>query len=131
MRCSLVLLYSSTVKALNKTTCSLEGYNSYLNSKLRVHNSHQHLYKFITIVKKANLDRLDDINEFAHGRRKYEMDPLYKLRIETLQDLAKDYKECRKTDKEKLMYLDAIVSVQMYDYNDDPDMLDNPNSYTP
>ena len=59
------------------------------------------------------------------------MNTLYAERIEKLQDLAKTYKTCRKTDAEKLKYLDAIVSVQMWEYNDDPEMLDVPSSYQP
>ena len=116
-------MYFSTLNGENKTTCSLEGYNRYLNSKLTVRNSHKNLYKFVSIVNETNLDRLDDIEEFGNRRRVYSMDKDYADRIETLQGLVKSYKD-RKTNDEKLRYLDAIVSVQMWQYLDDPDLLD-------
>ena len=116
-------MYFSTLNGENKTTCSLEGYNRYLNSKLTVRNSHKHLYKFVSIVNETNLDRLDDIEEFGNRRRVYSMDKDYADRIATLQGLVKSYKD-RKTNDEKLRYLDAIVSVQMWQYLDDPDLLD-------
>ena len=58
------------------------------------------------------------------------MDDKYFGRIETLKHLVKTY-PTRKTNKEKLNYVDAIVSVQMWEYVDDPDQLDDPSSYQP
>ena len=58
------------------------------------------------------------------------MDDKYFGRIETLKHLVKTY-ATRKTNKEKLNYVDAIVSVQMWEYVDDPDQLDDPSSYQP
>ena len=81
------------------------------------------MYKFVSIVNETNLDRLDDIEEFGNRRRVYSMDKDYADRIATLQGLVKSYKD-RKTNDEKLRYLDAIVSVQMWQYLDDPDLLD-------
>ena len=95
-----------------------------------MNNSHKNIYKFVTILKQTNLDRLDDIQEFSSGKRQYKMDDKYFGRIETLKHLVKTY-PTRKTNKEKLNYVDAIVSVQMWEYVDDPDQLDDPSSYQP
>ena len=59
------------------------------------------------------------------------MEPKYAKRIQKLRSLVTTYKKQRKTDDEKLRYLDSIVSVQMWEYVDDPDMLDKPESYQP
>ena len=109
----------------------MEGYNRYLNSKLTVRNSHLNLYKFLTILKETNEDRLDDIKEYGKGDKEYKMEPKYKARIDKLKNLVDTYKANRKTNDEKLRYVDAIVSVQMWEYVDDPDMLDNPETYQP
>ena len=109
----------------------MEGYNRYLNSKLTVRNSHLNLYKFLTILKETNEDRLDDIKEYGNCDKEYKMEPKYAKRIQKLRSLVTTYKKQRKTDDEKLRYLDSIVSVQMWEYVDDPDMLDKPESYQP
>lgn len=88
------------------------------------YESYKNLYKFISVLQKTTVDRLEDIEEFGNGKRIFKVEPKYNARIEQLQHLVKTYEVHRKTDDEKLRYLDAIVSVQLWEFVDDPDILD-------